>query len=87
MIKIINLIQTCFACPTQFSGETDDGREAYIRFRFGRLSITIDGESIFSESLSDGLDGVISYDKIKEATKHLNIQWPDKYSIKQYELE
>ena len=75
-IKIKELTETCSACPKQFLGLTEDGQEVYIRFRYGTLRIDIGGSSIYHESVSDGLDGVISLDKIKEVTSHLNIEWP-----------
>ena len=80
-MKITKLTETCSACPTQFSGETDDGSNVYIRFRFGQLRIDVDGESIYNESVSNGLDGVISLKKIKKLTKHLDIEWPECYDV------
>ena len=80
MIKINKLQMTCGACPTQFSGETEDGKNVYIRFRFGRLSMDIDGQILFSGNVSDSLDGVISYEGIQKALAHLSIQWPANYS-------
>lgn len=37
MIKVTKLIRTCSACPSQWEGETEDGRYLYIRYRWGRL--------------------------------------------------
>lgn len=75
MIIIKELQQTCGACPTQYSGTTIDGKQVYIRFRYGILRIEINGNTVFRAGISDGLDGVISLDEIKKATRHLNIGW------------
>jgi hypothetical protein len=74
-MKIISLIKTCSACPTQFSGLTEDNKDVYIRFRYGHLTISVNGETIYNEQVSDELDGVIDLDRIKELTKKLNIEW------------
>lgn len=76
MITITELIQTGFACPTQYSGKTNDDKEVYIRYRFGHLYITVNKEYIYSQSIGSGLDGVISLEQIKDATKDLAITWP-----------
>jgi hypothetical protein len=36
--SLVSLSRTCCACPSQWEGETDDGREIYIRYRHGSLS-------------------------------------------------
>lgn len=38
MIKIVKAIRTCYACPEQWDCTTDDGREVYIRSRWGKLT-------------------------------------------------
>ena len=45
MIQIDKLKMTCSACPSQWEGTLSDGREIYIRFRWGCLSAGI-GDSI-----------------------------------------
>jgi hypothetical protein len=39
MIVLKNLKRTCFACPSQWEGECEDGTILYIRFRFGVLDL------------------------------------------------
>lgn len=34
-IKVIELVQTCRSCPSQWDGTTEDGGSVYIRFRHG----------------------------------------------------
>lgn len=86
MIKITKLVQTCEACPSQWDGLTDDNRAVYIRFRWGQLSIclgkqndtsefaALEGETIYCEQISDGLDGILATKEMKEITKSL-IDW------------
>ena len=38
--QVIFLEQTCGACPSQWEGKLADGRGIYIRFRYGRLTLT-----------------------------------------------
>lgn len=75
--KLKSLEQTCFACPSQWEGELENGKFIYIRFRWGNLGYGIGdtiGEAIhnydYGESISDGLDGLISEE---EMLKHLGL--------------
>lgn len=64
MYTLIELRETCGACPTQWEGKTACGKHFYLRYRHGRLQIELDGAPIFSkvlelegdkkEALSDG---------------------------------
>jgi hypothetical protein len=38
-IKIIEITKTCEAFPSQWSFKTEDKRNGYIRYRFGKLNI------------------------------------------------
>lgn len=72
-LKIASLTQTCSACPSQWEGNLEDGRMIYIRYRHGWLSVSVSpkpttdvskavmGESIYSESIGDDLDGFIEW--------------------------
>lgn len=58
-IKINNLEQTCFACPSQWEGRTEDDEYVYIRYRYGILSWKV-GDSIKGEIYHGGeMDGVM----------------------------
>lgn len=56
--------QSCFACPTIFNVKLSDGTEAYIKFRWGWISLIQESprEEIVSEKISDDYDGVISWE-------------------------
>jgi hypothetical protein len=68
MYTVTSIKQTCYACPSQWEGKTDEGDEVYIRFRHGGLRLDINGETEYSEDLSDGLDGFIS---LEAAVRHM----------------
>jgi hypothetical protein len=77
MIPIIDLIQTCEYCPSQWEFYTFENRPVYIRFRWGSLSIEIGDQNAPMENAVDGFvlyddvqlshenDGNISWDKVK----------------------
>lgn len=67
MIKA-KLTQTCSACPSQWEGDTDKNEPVYIRFRWGYLSVEIGNES-FGWQISDGLDGILSFEELKKELK------------------
>jgi len=79
-MEIKDLVQTCEACPSQWEAKTPDERGIYIRFRWGFLSISVsdnpgehglDGKEVYGEQLGDGLDGVISWDKVSKIIEKL----------------
>jgi len=67
MIKITELEQTCFACPSQWDGTTDDGKCVEIYYRYDILTMRVEGERTYSESIGDdGLGGVMEEDEMKQ---------------------
>jgi len=65
MIHIKRIVKTCDACPAQWDAETEDGRYVYIRYRYGFLSVSVDGERIVGKEVGDPLDGVMNFDELK----------------------
>ena len=83
MMRIVKLYQTCPACPSQWEGETDDGRSVYIRYRYGRLTMSVaagginaavDAEPCVVVSHGDGLDGYLTTDVMCELIP--DVEWP-----------
>ena len=37
MDRIVELTQTCYACPSQWEGTTSEGRYLYIRYQVSHL--------------------------------------------------
>lgn len=84
MYRITKLIQTCTACPSQWSGETDKGEEVYIRYRHGYLYIEVNGERIFERSYGDKLDGFMPYDELTTFALD-RVEWPTELSLPEQE--
>ena len=62
-VRLAHLVQTCSACPSQWDAWDEHGTYYYVRFRWGFLSVNrrdVDGEEVFGEQISDGLDGWLS---------------------------
>lgn len=80
-MRVVKIIRTCFACPSQWEGEFSNGDKLYIRYRWGYLSVrrdsqdAVNGEEIFGEQVGDGLDGVLRYEDLKSIVK--NIEFPE----------
>jgi hypothetical protein len=68
MIKVTKIIETCGACPSQWSGRTDDDKYLYIRYRWGFLRIELEGDTIFEGTFGDSLDGVMTFEELVEHT-------------------
>lgn len=66
----LDIEQTGWGCPTSWEGKATDPDgtewEIYVRFRYGYLSVDLDGAEIYGEQVSDGLDGFIDWDKAKK---------------------
>lgn len=78
MIVVDSVKQTCRVCPSQWSGTTRDGREIYVRYRWGYLSVRIpgvEGEEIFGQQVGDDLDGHLTYAALRWLTAR-EITWP-----------
>ncbi len=81
MYKVVELEQTCWACPSQWEGKLDDGRMIYIRYRSGLLSVDVspeptnnldgltDWDRVFFKRIGDMLDGLINYLEVKKELK------------------
>lgn len=83
-MKILNLVQTCKFCPSQWEFVTDDNRPVYVRYRWGYLSVRIGqpdeniqnavgGTEIYGERIGDSFDGYITWDKIFDRIKDIDI--------------
>lgn len=59
-MRIRNLVQTCWACPSQWSAKTEDGDEVYIRYRWGVLTMDVANVLVQEVEAGDGLDGFMT---------------------------
>lgn len=49
-LRIVKLVETCSAAPSQWEGELSDGRMFFVHYRHGTLSIG------FGETANDAVD-------------------------------
>lgn len=56
-LKIESLKMTTDFCPTQWEGETEDGRPVYIRYRWGHLTVNV------GERGEDPVYGKLAFEK------------------------
>lgn len=76
-LKIISIQNTCVACPSQWSGKTDDGRDVYVRFRHGYGYIEVTTEPFEWERIFEWEDpdrGFINYADLTSLAPHIG--WP-----------
>ena len=81
-IKVVSLVKTCRACPSQWEGKTDTGLCVYARYRWGWLTVrtgktpndAVGGCVIHRAKAGDDLDGYMATEELTEATKD-EIEW------------
>jgi hypothetical protein len=85
MIKVNKIVNTCFACPSQWEGTTTDNQNIYIRYRWGHLSICLrpSGEEIFDLDYGSNWDGVMDYSTLKKLTSGI-IELPEHEKYETY---
>lgn len=87
-LRVVELTQTCGACPSQWEGRTADGRHVYVRFRYGYLAIGVGAtiEAAVDSAISsaplvgvplgeDGYNGYLDYESLKASTSDV-VEWP-----------
>jgi len=83
-VKVIELRNTCVACPAQWEGRTEDGKWVYVRYRWGWLSVcvgegkdvsaAIRGDEVFGKDCGAALDGDMTFQELVQHTP--GIHWP-----------
>ncbi len=72
MDKVDTLIQTCEACPAQWEGRFKDGREFYIRYRWGWLRVDVPfGHTVYEVKIGNDWNGTLSEHAMKLATNNV----------------
>jgi hypothetical protein len=74
--RVATMVQTCWACPAQWELTLKDGREVYVRYRFGTLSITLnpwteDEEILWYEKFGGQWNGDLTAEDLMEHTKEV----------------
>jgi hypothetical protein len=54
-VLLRQLTRTTIAAPSQWEGETADGRTVYIRYRWGTLRVEIDNEQVLDTDAGEKL--------------------------------
>lgn len=79
------LEQTCFASPSQWEAKLECGKMAYIRYRYGTLTVSIspqktddildavEGATLYQNFCGDNLDGIMDTEKMKSLTSDILI--------------
>lgn len=68
--KIIKIVRTCAACPSQWDGWDKDGTYFYFRYRHGVLRVDREEErAISKKEIVQGPDGFMTYDELKDHLK------------------
>lgn len=62
-MKIIKLVRTCIACPSQWDAMLDDDRPVYIRYRWGYCSVRV------------GEKGATGWDAAVNGNEVLGFEW------------
>lgn len=83
MIQIEKMVQTCWACPSQWDGWDKKGSYYYFRYRHGYLRVEDNKHRILYRScLGDDLDGLMEYEELKEHLRYV-MSLPDDCSEKE----
>ena len=75
-MKLLELERTSEESPTQYEGRLTDGRQVYIRYRWGTITIRVSdykskdnhdavvGRVVFKRFIGDAYDGHIEHDPV-----------------------
>lgn len=71
MIKVDDLKVSCTCCPSAWEG-TSDGKEVYIRYRWGRLDFWLDKELSYSwKYRKSEYDGYMTSEELKDVVSEV----------------
>lgn len=72
-IKLKNIKETCFGCPTTFDGETFEGLRFYCRYRGGQMRFEVDGQVVLRCDYGEMFDGSCTWDEFKMQAEIYNL--------------
>ena len=82
MFTVKSIKKTCYACPSQWEGKTEDGKDIFIHLRNGYFYCNIDGKQIY-ESTPNGFDGVMDNNEMMRELRFV-LYFP-RYVLFEYE--
>lgn len=82
-LKLVTLVQTCTACPSQWEGCLEDGRYIYARYRWGHLSVragptpddAVFGEDEIFEGSPEGADSFDGWMDTEQMLELANLEY------------
>jgi hypothetical protein len=84
-MEVVDLVQTCGSCPSQWEARTEDNRPVYVRYRWGYLSVVVgepgetinqainSGVEIVGEQLGGEYDGTLSWHRVARLLDPLDL--------------
>lgn len=73
-LKLVEIRQTCLACPTIFQGFTENGDEFIVRYRFGKMQFRINDWLINTVDYGRPLDGVCAWWEVKKVASENGLE-------------
>ncbi len=83
-MKIKDPLMTSYGSPAQWEGRTDGDRLAYVRYRWGYLSVrvgppggdvwsAVSGVEVYGKQLGQEFDGYIEWHEVRDRIKPLRL--------------
>lgn len=80
-MKIIELEMTCWACPEQYRGRTECGKEVYARERHGHVRIDLDGKTYYkADGKEQGASALLALVNLFEIPNEVLIDMDDEWN-------
>lgn len=64
ILELVELQQTCYACPSQWHGKTRDGKTFYARYRHSCWRVDVNGETVADGETNEIDGGVCTFDEL-----------------------
>lgn len=69
MTVLKTLKQLKISCPASWEGESVDGKQTYISYRYGRLIATVGDKVVYNKLLGGNTDGYINTQQMLRYTE------------------
>lgn len=74
-LNVKDLIKTCDACPSAWSGRLFGGKRLYVKYRYGTLRVYVDDYLCHHEVLGGEFDGYLENEKLGEILNKLGFRF------------
>jgi len=83
-----SVVRTNFGFPSEFSAKTEDGLDVYMHFRYGDITIKVEGKEILKEPLDKYcLNGFLSDDNLDLIMKRNELWFVEEEKIEEEIIE